>query len=162
MDAPERVRAPRAMMMRERRWIALWRESEVTVMDESRSGSGVQCPTCGSPALAGTAYCHTCGTLLSATAPAPGTDDAALASRFSAPLPSVRADSSAERRCEWCGAMTAIAADRCEHCGAVFPRPEQDEALTRAAEERMRDAQTTIELMQRQRERRGWRRLLGR
>lgn len=40
-------------------------------------------------------------------------------------------------------------------CGATFPIPEQDEVIMRAAEERLRNAQETLETMRRQRSRRG-------
>ncbi len=76
-----------------------------------------------------------------------------------APTPSQPAASSegavALRRCDWCGAVSPADASRCAQCGATFPIPEQDEVIIRAAEERLRNAQETLETMRRQRSRRG-------
>jgi hypothetical protein len=63
--------------------------------------------------------------------------------------------SSGSRRCEWCGTLNPDDAERCTKCGAAFPRPEQDEALLRASQERIRAATESIELMRRQRGKRG-------
>lgn len=41
------------------------------------------------------------------------------------------------RLCEWCGARNPLDAERCVSCDAHFPRPEQDELLQRAFQERM-------------------------
>jgi hypothetical protein len=67
--------------------------------------------------------------------------------------------SSETRRCDWCGASAPADQEHCASCGAAFPRPEQDEALRRASEARIRAALDEIEL--RRRGRRGLGRLLG-
>jgi hypothetical protein len=64
-----------------------------------------------------------------------------------------------ERRCQWCGTRSPAESDRCTQCGAMFPRPEQDEALLRASEERIRAATESIDLMRRRRAKRGFGRL---
>jgi hypothetical protein len=60
-----------------------------------------------------------------------------------------------ERRCEWCGAVSPAGEERCVACGAAFARPDQDAALQRAAEARMRAANESIDQLRRQRVKRG-------
>lgn len=62
-----------------------------------------------------------------------------------------------QKRCAWCGGLSPWVAAVCESCGARFPVPEQDEAFRRAAEERLRQEEASLDLL-RQRRRRGWRR----
>lgn len=62
-----------------------------------------------------------------------------------------------QKRCAWCGGLNPWVAVVCEGCGARFPVPEQDEAFRRAAEERLRQEEASLDLL-RQRRRRGWRR----
>jgi hypothetical protein len=67
-----------------------------------------------------------------------------------------------QKRCAWCGTLNADAEQSCQQCGAAFPRPEQDEALLRASQERIRVATDSITTLRKQRERRGLGRLFGR
>jgi hypothetical protein len=62
---------------------------------------------------------------------------------------------SAEWRCQWCGVVNSGSNERCSGCDAAAPRPEQDLAIERAAEERIRAATESIAAMQRLRTRRG-------
>lgn len=62
-----------------------------------------------------------------------------------------------QKRCAWCGGLSPWVAVACESCGAHFPVPEQDAAFRRAAEERLRQEEASLDLL-RQRRRRGWRR----
>lgn len=54
------------------------------------------------------------------------------------------------RDCTWCGASNPPEASRCASCGAVFPTPEGDEALERAAQARIQAMESEIK------QRRGW------
>lgn len=62
-----------------------------------------------------------------------------------------------QKRCAWCGGLSSWVAAVCEICGARFPVPGQDEAFRRAAEERLRQEEASLNLLRQQR-RRGWRR----
>ncbi len=64
-----------------------------------------------------------------------------------------------QKRCDWCSSLNPWVAAVCETCGARFPVPEQDEAFRRAAEERLRQEEASLDFW-RQRRRRGWRRFL--
>lgn len=68
------------------------------------------------------------------------------------------AEGPAQKRCSWCGGMNPWVAAVCESCGARFPVPGQDEAFRRAAEERLRQEEATLEHLRQRR--RGWRRFL--
>lgn len=46
--------------------------------------------------------------------------------------------------CNWCRVVNAPDAVACASCGATFPTPEGDEALERAARERIADMQADI------------------
>lgn len=46
--------------------------------------------------------------------------------------------------CNWCGAVSASDAAACVSCGAAFPTQEGDEAIERAAKERIDDMQADI------------------
>lgn len=158
-------------------------------MDQPGTAEG-RCPTCHAWYQQGAALCSVCGTPLTAapgageTTVAPqGTLDAAttaapkdamaearLDRAFGSPSQGSRAQREAERladggtqkRCSWCGAANAETADACQGCGAAFPRPEQDEALQRASEERIRVANDSIATLRQERERKGLGRLFGR
>lgn len=62
------------------------------------------------------------------------------------------------KRCAWCSGLNPWAAVACEVCGAHFPVPEQDEAFRRAAEERIRQDEESLNFWRQRR--RGWRRFL--
>lgn len=64
-----------------------------------------------------------------------------------------------QKRCAWCNGLSPWAAVVCEVCGARFPVPEQDAAFKRAADERIRQEEESLDFW-RQRRRRGWRRFL--
>lgn len=55
------------------------------------------------------------------------------------------------KRCGWCGTENPPNAERCVQCAAMFPRPEQDEAMRRAGEARIQAAEDEIALRQRAR-----------
>lgn len=61
-----------------------------------------------------------------------------------------------QKRCSWCGNMNPWTVAVCESCGARFPVPGQDEAFRRAAEERLRQEEATLDILRQRR--RGWRR----
>ncbi len=67
-------------------------------------------------------------------------------------------ESAQQKRCDWCGNLNPWVAAVCESCGARFPVPEQDEAFRRAAEERLRQEEASLERWK-QRKRRPWLRL---
>ncbi|HEX8981529.1 MAG TPA: zinc ribbon domain-containing protein [Ktedonobacterales bacterium] len=54
------------------------------------------------------------------------------------------------RACLWCGAINPKGAARCATCDAVFPTPEGDAALERAAQERISEMEKQL------RQRGGW------
>lgn len=62
-----------------------------------------------------------------------------------------------QKRCSWCGGLNPWVVAVCETCGARFPVPGQDEAFLRAAEERLRQQEASLEHLRQQR-RRPWRR----
>ncbi len=103
---------------------------------------GAACPACGAMlTLGGEGTCPACG---AAVSPPVAADTAAGEA--------LRPDA---RHCDWCGATNEPDAERCVACQAMFPRPEQDEALRRASEERMRAVMAELELQERKRKRRG-------
>jgi hypothetical protein len=57
-------------------------------------------------------------------------------------------------RCQWCGAVNPAGRERCIQCDAAFPKPEQDAAILRASQERIRAAQEYTEMVHRKRG--GW------
>lgn len=136
-----------------------------------------QCPTCGASYQPGATICVYCGSPL-IPAQAPGGGSPALGSLSQTQQPSTaaaQADPAAEsalaapqaeggprKRCSWCGAQNPADAQTCEGCGAAFPRPEQDEALLRASEERIRVANDSISTLRKERERKGFGRFFGR
>jgi ribosomal protein L37E len=110
--------------------------------------------------------CAACGASLEADlagACADGLATAPVAAPAPATPPLGAASPSEEHRlCSWCGERSPATAEQCVTCGAVFPRPEQDAALLRAAEARLQAANDTLAMMQRQRARRGLRRFFNR
>ncbi len=91
------------------------------------------------------------------TPPAPA--PAALPTFAWGPGPAAAPAPTAQWRCQWCGAKNPGGADRCVACGAAYPSPEQDAAIARAAEERIRSVTDSLEAMRR---RRGFGRFFGR
>jgi hypothetical protein len=55
-----------------------------------------------------------------------------------------QADGSAGRTCPWCDAVNPPDAVRCVACAAVFPTPEGNEALERAAQARIRSMESEL------------------
>lgn len=140
--------------------------------------SNALCPSCGAPLPPEASSCAVCGrpTALtpSPSATASPAEPPAEAPAQPAPVPvpvqaaaetvqasaTENATPSSFRVCDWCGAANPVTAGRCEKCGASFPRPEQDDLLTRASAERVRLALNEIEMHERLRTP-WWRRLLG-
>jgi ribosomal protein L40E len=50
------------------------------------------------------------------------------------------------QRCQWCGAENPAGATQCATCHALFARPEQDAALRRDLDERLREEQVAHEM----------------
>lgn len=65
------------------------------------------------------------------------------------------------KRCGWCETKNRLDAERCVRCNAMFPRPEQDEAIRRAGEARIQAGEDEIELRKRVRKWGGLGRLFG-
>src|SRR5579863_3421407 len=143
-------------------------------MDDRPEATQARCAQCGGANAPDASLCAHCGVPLAAemlAAPSLSVPDAdapdASALIASATTLSTRPDAGpavpeGQRRCEWCGELSPADEERCVHCEAVFPRPEQDAAFLRAAEERLRAANDTLAMMQRQRARRGLGRFFGR
>ncbi len=113
-------------------------------MDAERDdpAAGTACPACGAVLMAGSeGICPACGAAISQSV-------AADTTAGEAPRPGAR-------RCDWCGATNEPDAEHCTACQAMFPQPEQDEALRRASEERLRAVMAELELQERKRKRRG-------
>jgi len=137
--------------------------------------ASTQCPTCGSSLDSRAMVCAACGTPLATpmpavpAVPAPPTPEIFDAPSEAAPTSPhlITVDASADappvtpaptapipadqKRCGWCGAANPLDADRCVSCNAMFPRPEQDEAMRRAGEARIQAAEEEIALRQRAR-----------
>jgi ribosomal protein L40E len=107
------------------------------------------CPACGAPAPPGAAICASCGTEIasipaspvsavlpqtSPAEPAPTGFDAVAAEMGSSPAIAVQ-------QCQWCGAENPVGATRCATCNAAFARPDQDAALRRELDVRLREEQ---------------------
>jgi double zinc ribbon protein len=108
------------------------------------------CPACAAPVAAGARFCTLCGTPLQlAVEP-----DASAGAPLAAPAGGMR-------QCAWCGAASPAQLDRCTVCGAMFPRPEMDAAVERAAEQWMRSALGDLDARREKRLRRGLGRLFG-
>jgi hypothetical protein len=134
-------------------------------MEQSTTAEG-RCPTCGAPSQPQAALCIYCGSeLASLPVESPqvaGEDEVMSPSDASSAGMEQSHAASGQRRCGWCGTLSPEDADRCQHCGAAFPRPEQDEALLRASQERIRVANDSIQLMHKERERKSLGRFFGR
>lgn len=95
----------------------------------------------------------------------PAPDDLEIASSSSDNLKDMQAAAQSQvnletqKRCAWCNGLSPWDTVVCEVCGARFPVPGQDAAFKRAAEERMRQEEESLDFW-RQRRRRGWRRFL--
>ena len=141
-------------------------------------GDKLFCSSCGCMMVRGTTDCDSCGSqVASQTTPhgsgAVQADGVEMEDTHStAAIPATPADASgrgvtaeepdvgAIRRCDWCAAANPLDVIRCTVCGAVFPTPEQTEAMERAGEARIRTLEEETELRQRTR-RRGLTRLFG-
>jgi ribosomal protein L40E len=131
-----------------------------------------RCPTCGADMPQDARFCGACGTeslptetsgALAASetasevpasaeqtpAAAPSAPSApsmpllptAATSAATAPAAPITGD---RRICTWCGASNPRDAASCVACGAVFPTPEGDEALERAARARIQSREADI------------------
>lgn len=153
-------------------------------MEEQQEAPSVPCQGCQALNGPGARWCSTCGAPLAASisaapgargepepaiAPAAPELPAPASTTSSGAAPARTGDGPAQptagtvgqhRQCQWCGAMSSVDAAQCQQCGAMFPRPEQDEALLRAAEERLRAANDTLDMMRRRRGRRGFGRFI--
>jgi ribosomal protein L40E len=148
------------------------------------------CPTCGNPVDSRATICAACGTPLAVPTPPPEPESPQMPRAGEAPevegvqaqpmfvpalLGSATAGSAADaitpaptmpvspdrKRCDWCGAENPLAAERCVRCNAMFPRPEQDEAMRRAGAARIQAVEDEIALRQRARKRSGLGRIFG-
>lgn len=125
-----------------------------------------RCLACAATLSPNAPFCGTCGVAVAtvsaaASAVAPpqplhAAPDSASVTQTNAP--SAQALQPGAQTCRWCGASNASTATRCVQCDAVFPLPDQDEALRRASESRVNVVLTELE----QRERKRSRSLLGR
>lgn len=156
---------------------------DANLYPEPASESLPHCIQCGAPLRIGVANCDSCGLPVSiaagtipppptasappppppaagepATPPATHQDTAITATSMSAPTAEQLSmvpppPTGPVRRCNWCGAMNPVDAHRCASCNATFPKPEQDDILTRASRERVRLAMQDIEEVDRRRSR---------
>ena len=131
-------------------------------MDENTSAPlERRCPTCGASMSQDARFCGACGSdslpasdhaaPTAGVAPppppplpapaAPAEAPVAPPPAFSAPAPSAIAGG---RICPWCDAPNPPDGVRCVVCGAVFPTPEGDEALERAARARIQSMEADI------------------
>jgi predicted amidophosphoribosyltransferase len=157
---------------------------------EQPATAGGRCPSCGAQYRRGASLCTFCGSPLTTaqeeraqpTGPGDNRDSTTFATitlaspqpraepgREAISAPSEPAAGSmppvaggAHKRCAWCGTLNADAEQSCQQCGAAFPRPEQDEALLRASQERIRTVTDSITTIRKERARRGLGRLFGR
>lgn len=120
---------------------------------ESSMPDVAPCPRCGTPARlgaeAGTVSCVACGVVSLASVPGADepweTDEEPIPEAVNEPLPEGAV------RCQWCGAINSSELERCQKCNAVFPKPEMDLAMLKAAEDRLRVLEDEITLRERQR-----------
>lgn len=131
------------------------------------------CPACGAAMPQQARFCGACGAdtqssmqsspeqrpaasetpVLAESQAAPAMTPAASAAAPTAhggPEPTRAASTADGRACPWCGAINPRDAARCVVCDAVFPTPEGDAALERAAQERISAMEGAL------RQRRGW------
>lgn len=97
----------------------------------------VICPACGAQVPSTARFCGDCG---AEVIPSEVAVNAPLAP---APFGSVEPTEDG-KLCNWCRAMSPKDALRCVNCDAMFPTPEGDEAVERAARERIEDLNEDI------------------
>lgn len=125
---------------------------EESQMDENTSAPlERRCPACGASMPLDARFCGACGSesLPVSAAPAspvevtapPPVSAAEPLPPAAAPTPSAIAGG---RICPWCDAPNPLDGARCVACGAVFPTPEGDEALERAARARIQSMEADI------------------
>ena len=139
-------------------------------MSEQQGETARLCPLCGGAAVPEASFCPFCGTPLASppsgsqllaadrpsqtggasSVPPAGSPLATWSASGVHPAPPVPAPT-AQWRCQWCGAKNPRGTDRCVACGAAYPSPEQDAAIARAAEERIRSVTESLEAMRRRR-----------
>ncbi len=112
------------------------------------------CPACGATVATQATFCGACGEVL--PTPDVGREAAQVAPAAPVPVQPATTTSRAQagelalsaagkgKICSWCGAVNAPDAKTCSSCDATFPTPEGDEALDRAARERIEDMQAEI------------------
>lgn len=120
---------------------------------ESSMPDVTPCPRCGAPAkmdaAAGTVSCDACGvvpleTITDTEEPREAAEEPMLEAGDE-PIPEGAV------RCQWCGAVNPPDLERCQKCNAVFPKPEMDLAMLKAAEDRLRVLEDEIALREQQR-----------
>lgn len=116
----------------------------------------VLCPSCGTPAALGSegafVECKTCGVVpVTASAVEPAVE----------PAPDEEPLSEGAVRCQWCGTANPPDLERCRRCNAVFPKPEMDLAMLKAAEDRLRVLEDEISLREQQRKSKLFGKLFG-
>ena len=114
--------------------------------DNTTEAPARQCPACGATMPQDARFCGACGSESQPTAAAPDAAEQAPATppppvAQAAPVASVIGDA---RICPWCDARNPLDAASCVACGAVFPTPEGDEALERAARARIQSMEADI------------------
>ncbi len=128
------------------------------------------CPACGAAMPQQARFCGACGAdsqssperqpsapESSSEPPALHVAQAAPAAPFDAAVETSTASGGAEpmaaasaasvadgRVCPWCGAINTKGVNRCATCDAVFPTPEGDAALERAAQERISEMEKEL------------------
>lgn len=122
-------------------------------MDQHPEGSSPEatpCPRCGMPATrraeSGYVVCDTCGVVQAESSTMPPVAD------MDEPQEAVDEPMmEGAVRCQWCGAVNPAELEQCCRCNAVFPKPEMDLAMLKAAEDRLRVLEDEISLREQQR-----------
>lgn len=99
-------------------------------------------------------FCGSCGsdTLPAEPATEPAAERMAATPAASASPAGTQVSAADGKHCTWCGAYSPQDAKRCVSCDAVFPTPEGDEALERAAQARIKAMEGDLQ----QQRQRGW------
>jgi hypothetical protein len=121
--------------------------------DNTTEALARQCPTCGASMPRDARFCGACGSESRPTAAPAAAEQApvAAAAQPVAPVAPVAPIVGDARVCPWCNARNPLDAARCVACGAVFPTPEGDAALERAAQARIQSMEADLRPVQR-----GW------
>jgi hypothetical protein len=121
--------------------------------DNTTEALARQCPTCGASMPRDARFCGACGSESRPTAApaAPAAAEQAPVAAAAQPVAPVAPIVGDARVCPWCDARNPLDAARCVACGAVFPTPEGDAALERAAQARIQSMEADLRPVQR-----GW------